>query len=407
MSEQKRVFISYSHDSEAHKMWVRELAEFLAKKGIEVLLDQWDLDFGDDIAAFMERSIVDTDRVLVICTDNYIAKANAGAGGVGYEKTIVTAEILRDPDNRRKFLPIVRNVIGEQRMPTFFGAALYADLSDEKDNSTVRSDIVRRIYEVPLTKPEIGPSRFVPENGPATVTASENDETLPSLRGQDRTVIFSNKFAQAFPGVRGIQWFDQADVITNRLEILLKPPLLYQEGHLLGWWRGSRNLQIEQFKHIERSHFLMNVDELNICKIAAVNAGQYYQSFVYVQTKADPPTGLYDTDAEILDREVEDFGFAREEYGLVDDNLPVTRAEYDDGAAVIEGKPVNIGGRVTLRVRYLTPYNFLIAPYTSPINNDAFDEPLENYLNKLLESNDIFDAMCEDIMRLPKISWKL
>lgn len=402
MSDRKRVFISYSHDSEAHRAWVRELAEYLVERGVEVLLDQWDLDFGDDIAAFMEQSIMDTDRVLVICTDNYIAKADAGTGGVGYEKTIVTTEILRDPENRRKFLPIVRNVIGEQRMPTFFGAALYADLSDGKDIETVRGDIVRRIYEVPLTKPKVGPSRFVPEDRPESVRESEDVDELPSLLGYDKTVIFSNNFAQAFPGVRGIQWFDQADVVSDRLKILLKPPLLYREGHLLGWWRGSRNLQIEQFKHIERSHFLMDADELNICKIAAVNAGQYYQSFVYVETKADPPTGLYDTDPVILDREVEDFGFAREEYGLVDGNLPVTRAEYDDGAAVIDGKPVNIGGRVTLRIRYLTPYNFLIAPYTTPINNYAFDESLEIYLNRLIKGDDVFDDMCREILRLPK-----
>ncbi|TGQ47012.1 hypothetical protein EN859_004910 [Mesorhizobium sp. M00.F.Ca.ET.216.01.1.1] len=31
MSEEKRVFISYSHDSEPHKEWVRSLAEHLMK----------------------------------------------------------------------------------------------------------------------------------------------------------------------------------------------------------------------------------------------------------------------------------------------------------------------------------------------------------------------------------------
>ena len=53
----KRVFISYSHDSQAHKDWVLGLAEYLTVNGIEVLLDQWDVGLGDDLAAFMEKAV--------------------------------------------------------------------------------------------------------------------------------------------------------------------------------------------------------------------------------------------------------------------------------------------------------------------------------------------------------------
>jgi TIR domain len=62
---------------------VRDLASFLVGHGIDVILDQWDLQYGDDLPAFMEKAIRDTDRILVVCTDNYIQKANSGAGGVG------------------------------------------------------------------------------------------------------------------------------------------------------------------------------------------------------------------------------------------------------------------------------------------------------------------------------------
>ena len=41
-----RVFLSYSHDCEAHKAWVRRLAERLQEGGVEVTLDQWDLQIG-------------------------------------------------------------------------------------------------------------------------------------------------------------------------------------------------------------------------------------------------------------------------------------------------------------------------------------------------------------------------
>jgi hypothetical protein len=48
-----KVFISYSHDTPAHKDWVRGLAGDLRSKGIDAVLDQWDLSAGQDIVAFM------------------------------------------------------------------------------------------------------------------------------------------------------------------------------------------------------------------------------------------------------------------------------------------------------------------------------------------------------------------
>ena len=38
------VFISYSHDSKVHKQWVLELAQKLRQNGVDIIIDQWDLD---------------------------------------------------------------------------------------------------------------------------------------------------------------------------------------------------------------------------------------------------------------------------------------------------------------------------------------------------------------------------
>lgn len=82
MPEHPKVFISYSHDSPEHKRWVSELGAKLRHNGIDAILDQWDLGPGDDITLFMESGLKNSDRVLVICTDTYVSKANAGEGGV-------------------------------------------------------------------------------------------------------------------------------------------------------------------------------------------------------------------------------------------------------------------------------------------------------------------------------------
>jgi hypothetical protein len=216
---------------------------------------------------------------------------------------------------------------------------------------------------------------------------------------------FSERFAQAFPGVRGVAWFEDSETIADRLGKLLQEPLSFKEGHLVGWWRGPANLHIEHFEQIEGSHFLMDIEELNIQRIAAVNRGSYYRTFVYVETAADEPTGLYRADSDVLARQIANFGYASEEYGLVDDKLPVSRAEFDDGAAIIDGRPVDIRGRVALRARYISRYNFLIAPFASPINNKDFDGALKAYSNRLLQGEEVFEEMCRASLRLPRRDW--
>ncbi len=102
-----RAFISYSHDSEEHNDWVRRLATRLRENGVDASIDQWDLRPGADMAAFMHDGVSQSDRVILVCTPTYCEKADAGTGGVGYEKLIVTKDLVETIDTR-KFIPVVR-----------------------------------------------------------------------------------------------------------------------------------------------------------------------------------------------------------------------------------------------------------------------------------------------------------
>lgn len=394
----KRAFISYSHDSEAHKDWVLNLASTLRQNGVDVVLDQWDVNFGDDLPGFMEKEITESDRIIVVCTDQYIRKANEGIGGVGYEKTIVTAEMLGTKENRRKIIPIVRNVSDDQKVPTFVGAMYFADLSDGKDEEAIVSDLIRQIHEIPKSKPPLGSSPFVPEQPPEQMR--KDRPRGRSKLGEATIIEFSRRFSHAFPGLRGIEWLEDADAIGKRLEILLRQPLVYEEGHVAWWWRGTSNMHILSFERVEGSYFLMDGYELNISRIAAVNmSDSYFRKWLYVEASASAPTGLY-PDRDNRDT-IKNFGYDWEEFGLVDGTLPITRAEYDDGAALIEGNPVNIIGRAELRSRYTTAYNFLLAPNQSPINNHGFDRQSKRLLNAMLRGEDVFGELCESIEQLP------
>jgi hypothetical protein len=129
MLEPPRVFISYSHDSPSHKSWVLRLASDLRNNGIDAVVDQWDLSPGEDIAVFMEQGLRDAKRVIVVCSRNYVERANAGRGGVGYEKMIVTAELIQNLGTK-KFIPVIR-ASGDPPVPTFLGYRLYIDFEDD------------------------------------------------------------------------------------------------------------------------------------------------------------------------------------------------------------------------------------------------------------------------------------
>lgn len=102
-----RVFISYSHDSAPHKEWVLELATTLRNRGVDAILDQWDLKPGHDLPSFMETNLVACDYAVMVCTPKYVAKANSGSGGVGYEKMIMTSQSLKKISESR-VIPIIR-----------------------------------------------------------------------------------------------------------------------------------------------------------------------------------------------------------------------------------------------------------------------------------------------------------
>lgn len=152
-----KVFISYSWDNEAHKIWVLELADKLTKNGIYVFFDRYDLYAGKDMIYFMETSVRESDKVLLIMTPNYKIKAEKRTGGVGYEASIVTAEIFNNQKSD-KFIPIR---IGERDMctPNFIKSKIDIDMSDDSKFDENIDELIRTIYnKLKIKRPPLGES---------------------------------------------------------------------------------------------------------------------------------------------------------------------------------------------------------------------------------------------------------
>ncbi len=154
-----RVFVSYSHEGSEHERWVVQLASDLRRNGVDVVLDRWDLRLGGDIAAFMESGIGDSDRVLMVCSADYVRKAEAGRGGVGYEKLIVTGELMRD-QRTEKFIPVVRGNAAKKKTPSFVSSRLHIDFDDDAEYATQLERLLREIHGAHEAKPELGTNPF-------------------------------------------------------------------------------------------------------------------------------------------------------------------------------------------------------------------------------------------------------
>jgi hypothetical protein len=139
-----KVFISYTYDSTEHELWVEKLARDLCDPGgVDVIFDKWDTRLGDNLPFFMEQGLSNAHLVLCICSDKYVEKANAGVGGAGYEKKILT-QYLMENANKEFVIPIMVNNTSK-RLPTFLFGDKYIEFIPSNYYGCFR-DLLYRIH---------------------------------------------------------------------------------------------------------------------------------------------------------------------------------------------------------------------------------------------------------------------
>lgn len=208
-----KVFISYSHDSKEHKQWVLDLATRLRNSGVDATLDQWELKPGDDLPHFMEQHLSISDFVLMICTDRYVVKANSGEGGVGYEKMIITSELLSKIDSN-KVIPIIRQD-GSYNVPTFLKSKLFIDFSADDDFEFSFDELIRTIHNAPVfEKPELGNNPF------KSTEQARPDKTGDAIKKLMRYVVGSFESGEDY--ARYVWINDQMDTSRIMLDKIIE-----------------------------------------------------------------------------------------------------------------------------------------------------------------------------------------
>jgi hypothetical protein len=143
----------------------------------------------------------------MICSPAYVSKAENGVGGVGYERLIVTVEVVASIDTD-KFIPILRATGGAKKTPVFLGPRLYIDFDDDDAYEEKLIELVREIHGAPaIPKPPLGQNPFsgVPVLPPDA-----------GVKGETGTSTRNEKFLKA-------EWFvgeqRNAFAVANKLQI--------------------------------------------------------------------------------------------------------------------------------------------------------------------------------------------
>jgi internalin A len=125
-----KVFISYSHDSAAHKDRVLALADRLRDDGIDCNIDQYEQSPPVGWHRWMLNEVEAADLVLVVCSETYDRRfrgqEEAGKGkGAIWEGGVIIQELYDAQGVNSKFIPIVLTADDSKFIPSPLRSATY------------------------------------------------------------------------------------------------------------------------------------------------------------------------------------------------------------------------------------------------------------------------------------------
>jgi len=117
-----KVFISYSHDGEAHETRVLDLTNRLRDEGVDAEIDQHEVSPPEGWPTWCERWIKQADFVVMVCTEFYLRRfddADPGSGlGVLWEARNIRQLIYDDRAKTGKYVPVLFDGGSAEHIPT-------------------------------------------------------------------------------------------------------------------------------------------------------------------------------------------------------------------------------------------------------------------------------------------------
>lgn len=408
------VFISYSHKD---RRYLDRLQIHLRPYEREGLVDRWDdtrLQSGANWREEIANAIEHARLAILLVSADFLAS--------DFIATNELPPLLESAQARgTKILPVIvgpssfkNSAISQFQAVNDPSKPLAALPTHKRDEIWVKlaedvADVLREAAQAPTssndTKKTSSPIRDPDEMQEAAERALwVQAERERAAWFRDALDFLARRLARTFPGTSGLRIFHGQQALS-RLARLLEDPLTlshHDDNAPLWWWRGTMDMYIDHFEVINSQELrcLIGHDELLIDTIAVHRSPTAdYRSFVYLATCPDQPTGVYPTSASKIERDLALNGYSREDLGHWNGRY-ISREEYDDGYAEIDGQIVSLND-AELRRRFLTPYNLFITSQTSVLNSPEGDQISGDFCRLLLQETTSLDDVVQVIENLP------
>jgi hypothetical protein len=155
------VFLSYSHDSDAHRDRVRQVSEQLCRDGLDVILDQFDASPDQGWPRWIVNGLAVAWRIVVICTATYCrrfeGRERLGVGrGVTWEGHVLMQYLYEENTCNARIRPVLLEGAEEQDVPIVLRAYTVYRLPANYD------DLYRWLTAQNAPPPAIGNRRALP-----------------------------------------------------------------------------------------------------------------------------------------------------------------------------------------------------------------------------------------------------
>jgi hypothetical protein len=214
---------------------------------------------------------------------------------------------------------------------------------------------------------------------------------------KDDRIAFSSRFSDAFPGSGNITTFNQPRRIIQRLNVLLRWPVVGKQSSTqftpFYWTDGRGNMHVTRYYQYKRNIVLLNQREISPSFLAAIRGGSYFQTFVYLEGREMP--------AKQIPREELSNDQKYQEFAVYKDKI-VSRGEFDDGSYLVRGRPREFTHRPDRRSRYLEKRGLLLLANSSVANRLEHDETINRLINNVIRDKKNISYLADFLLSLPK-----
>lgn len=167
----------------------------------------------------------------------------------------MTAEIVQNIDTK-KFIPVVLNNGGSNKVPSFLGPRLYVDFSKDEDYQTKLNELLHEILGVPSSaKPPLGSNPFSGSApAPTTVRTAGSTGLTPAGQALLDDSWFETEKSLAVQGIANVGLHGHMELRfalqeqIHKTQVELLNAVRKSEIHTFGWPIGITLENREEFK---------------------------------------------------------------------------------------------------------------------------------------------------------------